>query len=599
MNIKKIILDTDIGDDIDDIWTLVYFLACPEFDIKLVSVTSGDTNYKAKLVSSILHRCGRDDIPIVAGESSVMEVKPQNRWVESNKYFRTYSLDYQGVMKATIEENKDATIVLIGPINDFGKLINNNPGLIRNMDVVFMGGSIYRGYENSKEISKECNVTLSIDGSRTLLNSGANVTLLPLDVNSNIVIKGQKYKMLKQSPYKYAKVIMENYHIWQEDYCGGAKKFDIEKQSSYLFDLSTVFYLLNPYNYICKELPVVVDDEGYTRISENDKNIKVAIKVKNPNLNIKEFLKRILLLKSKRNAKVVLRDNWRMILLALPTIIIVGIFAYAPMFGVLIAFQDFSPGLGFFKSDWIGFENFKSFFESPSFAMVLRNTLIVSLYSLAVNTIVPIFLALLINEVANEKFKRFFQLFSYAPYFISLVVLVGMFNSFLGSQGFINKIIEWCGGDGVDFLTSEQNYYSVYVWTGLWAGCGWWSIIYVNALGAIPKDIIEASAIDGASRFKRIIYINLPYIKSTILTLFILAVGGIMSLGFEKTLLMQNALNYNSSEFISSYTYTVSFVKSQDFSYGTAVGLFNSVVNCVLLITANFLSKRLANKSLI
>ena len=601
MEKRQVILDTDIGSDIDDLWALIYLLADNNIDLKGIAVTSGDTEYKANLVMSILHRCGRDDIPVIAGKSTEMANKPQEKWINGNKFIRSYELDYQVGMKNLILLNPEAAIFLIGPVNDFGELIKNNPDIVKNRNVYFMGGAIYKGYVGQKEAAEECNVVCSIEGSRTLLKSGANLYLLPLDVNRDIQIKGKNYKNFLLSSYKYASIIKENYFLWQKEYEGGALKFDASKESSRLFDLSVPAFFADKKNFVVKKMPISVNDRGITVVDETDGTyINVVIHEKNKNKSITRFLNTILLRKKHSTPIKRIKNNWQMLIFALPAIVIVGIFCYAPMFGIVIAFQDFQPFLGIGGSQFVGFDNFNNFFHSTMFWTTLKNTLIISFYALAVNTIVPIFIAILINEVASRKFKRFFQLVSYAPYFISLVVLVGVINAFLSSTGFLNNLAASLGLGPTDYLTSEKSFYSVFVLTGLWAGCGWWSIIYVNALAAVPQDLHEAAAIDGAGRFRRIWYINLPYVRPTILTLFILAVGSIMSLGFEKIILMQNAGNYYASEIISSYVYNVGLTGNvKDYGLGAAVGLFNSVINCILLIVANLLSKKFADKSLL
>lgn len=294
-----------------------------------------------------------------------------------------------------------------------------------------------------------------------------------------------------------------------------------------------------------------------------------------------------------------IRQQWMLYLILLPSLIYLAIFCYAPMSGVIIAFKDYVPALGIFKSPTVGFEKFAMFFSSYYFKDILINTLALSIISLIVNTPLPIILALLINEVQNNKFKRFVQTISYAPYFISLVVLVGMFNMFLKTDGgLVNHLLESIGLSGIDFLGDSKYFRGIYVFSGLWQGIGWWSIIYVGALSNVDKSLHEAAAIDGASRLQRIRYINLPHLKPLITITFIMAIGSLMSVGFEKVYLMQTASNREVSEIIATYSYLVSFETTKDFGFGTAVGLFNSVVNTILLIIANFVSKKINNESL-
>ena len=295
-----------------------------------------------------------------------------------------------------------------------------------------------------------------------------------------------------------------------------------------------------------------------------------------------------------------MKKHWVLYLFLIPALTYVLIFCYVPIIGIIIAFKDYSPALGFFDSPWVGWDKFEMFFSSYYFWDILRNTLVLSLYSLVVNTIFPILLALLINEVASVRFKRFIQTLSYMPYFISLVVLVGMFNMFLSTDGgFMNQIITGLGLLPVDFLGDPALFSTTYVFTGLWQGVGWWAIIYVGALANISPDLHEAAAVDGASRMQRILHINLPSILPLIMVLTIMAMGQVMNVGFEKVFLMQNPANREVSEIISTYTYNVSFVTVKDMSFGTAVGLFNSVVNIILLVGANAISKALTKESIL
>ncbi len=307
------------------------------------------------------------------------------------------------------------------------------------------------------------------------------------------------------------------------------------------------------------------------------------MKNQNPNKNIFQEAKR----------------HWQLYVFLVPALLYVAIFCYAPIFGIVIAFQNFSPALGFIDSPWVGFQKFEMFFGSFYFWDILWNTLALSLYSLVVNTIFPIILALLINEVPFKKFRRFIQTLSYSPYFISLVVLVGMFNLFFSTEGgFVNNILSALGIAQIDFVGDPAFFRTTYVMTGLWQGIGWWSIIYIGALANVPQELHEAAALDGASRMQRIRYINLPSIAPVILVLFIMSMGSIMSVGFEKVFLMQNSLNREVSEIIATYTYRVSFITVRDLSFGTAVGVFNTVINLVLIISANLISKKMTNESL-
>lgn len=294
-----------------------------------------------------------------------------------------------------------------------------------------------------------------------------------------------------------------------------------------------------------------------------------------------------------------LKNHWQLYLLVVPALIYLIVFCYIPIAGIVIAFKEYDPVLGIFGSPDVGFDKFKMFFESYYFTTTIINTLAISVGSLIVNSIFPVVLALLINEVPNAKFKKFVQTVSYAPYFISLVVLVGMFNMFLSSSGLLNDMITTLFGvDAVDFLGDPKYFRTIYILTGLWQGIGWWSIIYVGALSNVDLSLHEAATIDGASRIQRIIHINLPAIKPTFIIMLIMSFGSLMSVGFEKVYLMQNSANLEVSEIIATYSYKVSFITVKDFSFGTAVGLFNTVVNLILLLSANYISNKVNNEGL-
>ncbi len=294
-----------------------------------------------------------------------------------------------------------------------------------------------------------------------------------------------------------------------------------------------------------------------------------------------------------------IKNHWQLFLLVVPSLIYLIIFCYIPIVGIIIAFKEYDPVLGIFGSPTIGFQKFEMFFDSYYFWTTIKNTLWISIGSLIVNSIFPVILALLINEVPNAKFKKFVQTVSYAPYFISLVVLVGMFNMFLNSEGLMNDMITSLFNiDPIDFLGDPKYFRWIYIFTGLWQGIGWWSIIYVGALSNVDIALHEAATMDGASRLQRIMHINLPAIKPTFIIMLIMSFGSLMSVGFEKVYLMQNPANLEVSEIIATYSYKVSFLTVKDFSFGTAVGLFNTVVNLVLLVTANYVSNKVNNEGL-
>lgn len=280
------------------------------------------------------------------------------------------------------------------------------------------------------------------------------------------------------------------------------------------------------------------------------------------------------------------------VLLAFLTILV---FNYIPMYGVLMAFQNFNPVQGIWGSEWVGFEHFRVFFSSPFFWDLLRNTLMLSIYSLIAGFPLPIILALAFNEVKDGFFKKFTQTVTYAPHFISIVVMTGMVISFLSpSTGIINHMLGWVGIEPINFLSSSRWFRSLYVWSGIWQSTGWGTVIYLAALSGVDPTLHEAAIMDGATRLKRIWYINIPTIMPTIIILLIMNVGAIMTNGFERVLLLQTPLNLETSRVISTYVFEVG-LEARRFSFATAVGLFNSVVNAVLLITVNIISKKVSD----
>ena len=303
---------------------------------------------------------------------------------------------------------------------------------------------------------------------------------------------------------------------------------------------------------------------------------------------------------SNRVAKV-LKKNWQLYLYMLLPMLYLIIFAYGPMFGIVIAFKDFSPQHGIWGSKWVGLKNFNEFLNSYQFIQVLKNTLLISVYSLFVSFPIPIILALIINVIRNETFKKATQMIVYIPHFISTVVLVGMihqiFNPIIGLYG--NLYTRITGKAAFDIMTKPETFLHMYVWSGVWQNMGWNSIIYIAALSSVSNELHEAAQIDGASRFKRILHIDLPSILPTAVTLLILNCGHIMSVGFEKVFLMQNPLNLKYSEVISTYVYKIGIASGGgDFSYSTAIGLFNSVINFILILTVNAISKKISETSL-
>lgn len=276
--------------------------------------------------------------------------------------------------------------------------------------------------------------------------------------------------------------------------------------------------------------------------------------------------------------------------LMLPAIIYVLIFCYAPMYGLQIAFKDYKGALGIVGSPWCGMKHFMSFFKSYNFTLLMRNTIVLSLYSLIAGFPMPIIIALLLNETKG-RFKRASQTILYAPHFLSTVVVVGMINTMLSpSFGVVNTIIEALGGERIYFMTMPGAFRHLYVWSGVWQGMGWGAIIYLAALSGVSGEMVEASLIDGANRLQVIWYINIPTILPTIVIMLIMRCGSVLSVGFEKVYLMQNALNLDASQIISTYVYEIGLQGGQ-FSYSAAIGLFNNVVNILILLLVNRICK--------
>ncbi|SDO35363.1 carbohydrate ABC transporter membrane protein 1, CUT1 family (TC 3.A.1.1.-) [Paenibacillus sp. yr247] len=291
--------------------------------------------------------------------------------------------------------------------------------------------------------------------------------------------------------------------------------------------------------------------------------------------------------------------HWQLYLIVLlPTIFLIT-FNYVPMLGIQLAFKEFSPVKGIWGSPWVGGKQFNMFFTSPFFWPVIRNTLLLSVYSLLIGTPAAIFLALAMNEVPSQRFKKVVQMITYAPYFISTVVLVGIINIVLSpSTGIYGQFAHLFGIEqAYDILGQPKAFPSLYVWSGVWQETGYGAVIYLASLANINPEMHEASKIDGASRLQRIINIDLPAIRPTIIVLLILSVGGLLSVGFEKVFLLQNMLNLDASEVISTYVYKIGLVNT-NYSFAVAVGLFNSIVGFILIFTTNLLAKKYSDSSL-
>ncbi|HEL2051242.1 TPA: sugar ABC transporter permease [Streptococcus suis] len=280
-----------------------------------------------------------------------------------------------------------------------------------------------------------------------------------------------------------------------------------------------------------------------------------------------------------------------LLLMLLPGLVLTFIFRYIPMYGVLIAFKDYNPLKGVLGSEWIGFSEFTKFLSSPNFGNLLANTLKLSVYGLLLGFLPPIILAIMLNQLLSDKAKKRIQLVLYAPNFISVVVIVGMIFLFFSVGGPVNSILGMFGIEA-NFLTDPDFFRPLYILSGIWQGMGWASTLYTATLVNVDPALIEAAKLDGANIFQRIWHIDLPALKPVMVIQFILAAGGIMNVGYEKAFLMQTSLNLTSSEIISTYVYKIGLV-SGDYSYSTAVGLFNALINIILLIAVNKIVKRI------
>lgn len=302
--------------------------------------------------------------------------------------------------------------------------------------------------------------------------------------------------------------------------------------------------------------------------------------------------------KIKKNRLKKITVNWELyLLISLPVAYFI-IFRYMPMYGVQIAFKDFSVGKGIWDSPWTGFDHFIRFFDSYNFEQILKNTIYLSLLLLAVAFPIPILIALMLNQVGNQKIKKFMQTSIYAPYFISTVVLIGMVFVFLSpNSGVVNHVIKAFGGDPVMFMANSEWFRPIYVFTDVWQNTGFSSIIYLAALASIDPHLHEAAVVDGANKWQRIRHIDIPGIIPTIVVLFVLAVGNLMNIGFEKAFLMQTDLNVNASEVIPTYVYKIGIQRAQ-YSLSAAIGLFNAVINLVLLVIVNRAVKKMSGNGL-
>lgn len=289
--------------------------------------------------------------------------------------------------------------------------------------------------------------------------------------------------------------------------------------------------------------------------------------------------------------------NKSLYFLVIPVILFYLLFHYKPMYGAIIAFQDYNPRLGITGSDWVGFEQFTRFFSSPYFFRLMKNTLLLSLYGIIFGFPAPIILALLLNEVRAKKFKKSVQTITYLPHFISLVVVTGIIKDFTQSTGLINDVIVLLGGTRTSLIQNPALYRTIYIVSDIWQGIGWGSIIYLSALSGVDQQLYEAASIDGAGRWKQLIHVTLPSIMPTIVIMLIMRMGQLLGTGYEKTILLYNEATYETADVIASYIYRVGILE-RNWSYSTAIGLFNSVINLTLLLVTNKVSKRVSETSL-
>lgn len=294
----------------------------------------------------------------------------------------------------------------------------------------------------------------------------------------------------------------------------------------------------------------------------------------------------------------VFRKDWQLFLMCLLPVIYFIVFHYLPMYGVQIAFKDFQASKGIWGSDWAGFKYFKRFFESYQFWPLIKNTLALSFLQILVGFPIPILLAILLNQMKNQRFRQFVQTVTYCPHFISIVVLTGMLYIFLSPRtGLINNLIQFLGGEPRFFLGQPEWFRPIFVLSGVWQNAGWSAIIYIAALAGISPDLYEAAKMDGANKWQIIRHIDLPGIMPTVTMMLIMEMGKVMNIGFQKAYLMQNGLNIAASEIIPTYIYKIGLIDAQ-YSYSAAISLFNNIINIILLVTVNKIAQKTSENSL-
>lgn len=303
--------------------------------------------------------------------------------------------------------------------------------------------------------------------------------------------------------------------------------------------------------------------------------------------------------KHKQSFLAGVKESKALYLLMLPSVIIFLLFTYYPMYGVIIAFKNFTPADGIFGSEWVGLQNFIQYFNSYQFGLTIRNTIVISLYTILVTFPLPIALALMCNQIRAKKFKKFFQVSTYLPHFISTVVMCGMLILFLSpSTGIISKLVGLFGFQLPNLIRSAAAFPHIYVWSEAWQHVGWDSILYIATLSSVDPSLYEAATMDGAGKWKKMLHVDVPALMPTVTIMLILRMGSVMSVGFEKVYLLQNTLNSSTSEIISTYVYKMGLISNQ-YSLSSAIGLFNNVINLALLLLVNAISKKISDTSLI
>lgn len=303
--------------------------------------------------------------------------------------------------------------------------------------------------------------------------------------------------------------------------------------------------------------------------------------------------------KHKQSFLAGVKESKALYLLMLPSVIIFLLFTYYPMYGVIIAFKNFTPADGIFGSEWVGLQNFIQYFNSYQFGLTIRNTIVISLYTILVTFPLPIALALMCNQIRAKKFKKFFQVSTYLPHFISTVVMCGMLILFLSpSTGIISKLLGLFGFQLPNLMGSAAAFPHIYVWSEAWQHVGWDSILYIATLSSVDPSLYEAATMDGAGKWKKMLHVDVPALMPTVTIMLILRMGSVMSVGFEKVYLLQNTLNSSTSEIISTYVYKMGLISNQ-YSLSSAIGLFNNVINLALLLLVNAISKKISDTSLI